>query len=440
MAEHKKILLISYCFAPQNVIGAVRPTKFAKYLTRLGHEVTVICGVGKTDLKDPTLESDLQELQNVRMVREWNPLRDMSRRKKRGEAVAQKAGVQAERKKDEARGSSGFLHRVIDQAYILLAFLADRSFARRGKQAVRRMNTRYDVVLSSYGPLSVHEIGAYTKRKGMAKRWIADFRDEITVPFPWLRGYASRCLSGVKREADQITAVSGGVLAMMGLAQRGIVIPNGFDGEDLRSISEKAIQQDALMTFVYCGQLFAGQKLSRTLEPFFHSIRRLSEQGVCERKECRVLYVGKEGAALKQQAAAAGVEEIVYDIGPVNRAHALALQKSADVLLLASWNSREQQGILTGKMLEYLMMNKPIVCCMKGDMPQSETKSILQAARIGFCYEEANAAADEQQLDRYVENLIVAAREIRPLMEQPDTAYLKQFAYPAIVERLEQWL
>ena len=37
----KRILIISYFFAPQNAMGAVRPTKLAKYLSRMGHEVTV---------------------------------------------------------------------------------------------------------------------------------------------------------------------------------------------------------------------------------------------------------------------------------------------------------------------------------------------------------------------------------------------------------------
>lgn len=37
-----KILICSRYFAPQNTIGAVRPTMFAKYLSQFGHEVTVI--------------------------------------------------------------------------------------------------------------------------------------------------------------------------------------------------------------------------------------------------------------------------------------------------------------------------------------------------------------------------------------------------------------
>ena len=68
--------MVSYYFAPQNTIGAVRPTKLAKYLTRMGYDVTVICGAGMNAAKDPTLAHDLEGLSDVHMIREWNPLRD----------------------------------------------------------------------------------------------------------------------------------------------------------------------------------------------------------------------------------------------------------------------------------------------------------------------------------------------------------------------------
>ena len=62
----KRILIISYFFAPQNAMGAVRPTKLAKYLSRMGHEVTVLCGPGMNDRRDPTLARDLgYELDDV---------------------------------------------------------------------------------------------------------------------------------------------------------------------------------------------------------------------------------------------------------------------------------------------------------------------------------------------------------------------------------------
>jgi hypothetical protein len=47
----KRVLIISAYFAPQNAIGAVRPTKLAKYLTRMGNAVTVLCGADPGGLR-----------------------------------------------------------------------------------------------------------------------------------------------------------------------------------------------------------------------------------------------------------------------------------------------------------------------------------------------------------------------------------------------------
>ena len=151
-----RILIISYFFAPQNAMGAVRPTKLAKYLSRMGHEVTVLCGPGMNDRRDPTLARDLMALKQVHVIREWNPLRDRHTRP----AAASAATCPPSAQPSAAASRGGALHAVKDAVYRWLRWQADRSFRRRAIAALDELTGTYDVVFSTYAPWSVHEIAA----------------------------------------------------------------------------------------------------------------------------------------------------------------------------------------------------------------------------------------------------------------------------------------
>lgn len=440
-----KILIVSYYFAPQNVIGAVRPTKLAKYLSRMGHEVTVVCGTGVSGRQDPTLVRDLEDLNDVHVVREWNPIRDRKASKAQQTQLAQVAASQAAASQAIATQSSskpvvsqpkkaGFVHSVLDTVYVALGQLSDHSFARKGIKQIEAMDQTFDVVLSSYGPVSVHRIAYQVKRKGMAKVWFADFRDEARMPFFWQRGILRRYIKRVRRHADTITAVSQGTLAMMGYEDLGHCLPNGFDREDLAGIEAPQELPPALLRFTYCGQLNnVGRKglPVRNLTPLFRGLRTLINEGLCTAKELQVIYAGSEGKLLKEQAETAGLGCSIIDKGFVSRQESLTLQKQADVLLLASWCVRGQTGILTGKLLEYFMAEKPIICCISGDISGSETKRMIDEARVGFCYEEADTKAQEQ-LNAYLRDLVRKARSEEPLYEDANTGFIEQYAYPEI--------
>ena len=58
----KRLLVVSYYYAPRNVIGAVRCTKIAKYIQRLGWNVDVVTSKYDNSLiKDPLLEKDSEK-------------------------------------------------------------------------------------------------------------------------------------------------------------------------------------------------------------------------------------------------------------------------------------------------------------------------------------------------------------------------------------------
>ena len=251
----KRILIISYFFAPQNAMGAVRPTKLAKYLSRMGHEVTVLCGPGMNDRRDPTLARDLTALREVHVIREWNPLRDRRARP----ATASAATRQAEAQPPAAASRAGALHAVKDAVYRWLRWQADRSFRRRAVAALDGLTGTYDVVFSTYAPWSVHEIAREAKRRGLARRWIADFRDEVGTAFAWQKGQKARYLRMLRREADVLCAASQGFLEMMGFEDIGRVLSNGFDREDLPTAADAPARTGKLRV-VYCGMLSMGRK------------------------------------------------------------------------------------------------------------------------------------------------------------------------------------
>ena len=128
------------------------------------------------------------------------------------------------------------------------------------------------------------------------------------------------------------------------------------------------------------------------------------------------------------------------DHGLVSREESIALQRGADVLLMASWHMAAQRGILTGKLFEYMMMEKPIVCCMSGDLPGSGVKRVLEETGMGLCVEQAAGAADEAALDAYMTDLAYRWKQGKPLLESKRPGKVETYAYPALAARLAGWM
>ncbi len=454
---NKRVLLISYHFSPQNVIGAVRPTKLAKYLTRMGYDVTVVCGKGLGVMRDPLLARDLAELTDLHVVRERSLLRWWKERGEPTETVRtltdrpilpEKALTdEAMRKQAEAshaRAQAGASnpvqpraswaarckHAALNTLYLWLYDCADRAFAREAFRTLYGLGRHFDVVLSTYGPLSCHTVARKAKRWKMADRWIADFRDEAAVPFPWQRGRLRRYVQSVRCNADAITSISEGCLTVMGLAPFGKVIHNGFDTEDLVGLPVPEKHRDRL-TFIHCGQMYGEQ---RDLRPFFAALRDLAQEGAVDLQKIALAYAGRDTGAFARQAAEAGLADCLKNYGALRRDEAIQLQRSAHVLLLAAWNDRARQGNLPGKFLEYLLLNMPVLCCVKGDLPDSEIAQIIRRTNVGVCYEQTHAREDGEALRAYLRTLYAAFERGEPIPFAPDTQAVAAFASAGVAQ------
>ncbi len=438
----KKILVISYYFAPQNTIGAIRPTKMVKYLERQGYDVTVLCGAGMDASVDPTLARDLQQMKDVRILREWNPVRRMKERRQ-----AQSGPAAGRTPAADGAVSGGFLQllkkkaaKLADSVYLYLCWLSDRHFLHLAKREIRKLNGTYDVVFSSYSSMAVHEAARYAQKRGKARKWIADFRDEVNMNFRWQEPRRVRYLEMVKKNADIISAVSEGFLDMMDLTGTGRVLSNGFDWEDLPAAQPAA--DNGKIRVVYCGFLSEGRKkvANRDITPMMRSLRRLMDEGLLTKDELQLVYAGKESHLFMEAAQTCGLEALVEDHGLVSREESIRLQQGADVLLMASWHMASQRGILTGKLFEYMMMNRPIVCCMAGDLTGSGVRKVLEETGIGFCCEAAAGKADEEQLYQYIKKLLERYRAGEALLTGSQTEAIEAYAYPCLARTLAGWV
>jgi len=430
--QKKRILIISYFFAPQNIIGAVRATKMAKYLTRMGHEVTVICGPGRTVETDPTLERDLQELKDVHMITEWNPIRSRQAQKSSAPAASSIAATPASSPSRAAKWK--------DAAYRYIRWLTDRDFRNRAFRELKKLHGPYDVVFSSYAPFSVHEIARKAKRSGLAKRWIADFRDEVFLFFRWQDAHKERYMRMLRKEPDILTAVSDGFLEMMDFQEIGRVLSNGFDREDLPAVSD--VDVSGKLRVVYCGQLLDSRSKvgKRDISSMFRALKRLIDQKLLSPDELELVYAGREGTLFTHYAAQSGLEGCVQDHGQVSRERSIALQRSADILVMASVHLSSQKGILTGKLFEYMMMDKPIICCMNGDLTGSGVKQVLNATGMGVCCEQAGGEPEEQILTEYVRGLVTRWRTGENLLPDRNAEAVESYAYPGLAKTLDQWM
>ncbi len=426
----KRILLVSHCFAPQNKIGAVRPTKLAKYLLRMGYEVTVLCGKNLSNICDPLLKRDLEQMTDVHIVREKSLLRWWKERRQPSPEISSPV-----KKKEGAEKARPLMNTL----YLFLADRADAAFGRACIREAKRMGRTFDVVLSTYGPLSVHTIACKVKRLGLAKRWIADFRDEAAVPFKWQSLRLKRYHRMVLRHADRTTSVSAGCLRVMGLEKSGRVIYNGYDPEDLGSFSVPPKRTDKL-AFIHCGQMYG---LQRDLTPFFRALSELIREGEIARESVALVYAGGDTRGFVTQATGAGLKDCLEGYSFMPRDESLKLQKSAHVLLLPAWNLRNRQGNIPGKLQEYMVLDMPVICCVSGDVPRSEIVGIIRDTNIGVCYEEANHAEDYPRLREYIRGAIRAFRGGAPMPFKPNRDAVEGFTCEGMAGKManimEEW-
>lgn len=425
------ILLITTFFPPDTAIAAVRPYMFAKYLTRLGHTVTVLRS-GEINRSADSYFEEIPGLRVISFLGENSPAEAFERGQWTQPQKSEKSRISFLPAKLRLPLAKAYHSAMRPVAFRNRMKRTDARFQLQ-KAALNRMaGERFDVVFSTFSELENVYAGAYAAELFGCK-WVLDFRDLIAyrslLP-AWEYRKMREIQSQAVNSADLCTAVSQGLADI--LAAQSVHVPvkllrNGYEENDAppRSTGKK----QGVLSFCYTGQLYG----DRTLAPLFQSIRQLH----LPLEQIELHYAGPSSDVMFQQAGAYHMEQMIVDHGYVSRQECEALQASTDIFLVTSWNRRNEGGVMTGKFYEGIRSRTPILSLISGDLPNSELYQLNEQYHYGFCYESCRGQAHFQEFCGYLKQAFSQKMENGQVPYQPAPELFTDFRYDSLARQLE---
>lgn len=432
-----KVLFITRSFAPDNIIAAKRMTMLVKHLHKLGHKITVIrSGIvfGKAEM------SNMEGVEGVDIYSYENINADHGTYEKND--YTQKPIVD----KRNSKGLNLILSNLFDCCKKIGHVLLDPViYAKEEGKTIKDKiielynNTDsirdFDVVISSFTPLGCLQAAEYIRKIENAA-WIIDFRDlmdnmNYTV--------INRSINLIRQKhfvktADACLCVSEGntkrlVTYNTLYVDKIYTVYNGYE----TSFTLQSTQTDNQSVHIcYTGTLFGGK---RDCSPLFKALKNIHTSFPVV-----IDYAGRDYEIIVNQAIKYGLENIIINHGFLSRTEVADLQAKSDIFLVLSWNTKHDQGILTGKFYEALQHRKPIIALVDGDMPDSELKMLIDRYHLGICYEEATRERSEQLLQNYLERQILRKQCKENMEYEPNESVFFRFQYKEIAKQLEQIL
>ena len=434
-----RVLIASYYFAPMAKIGAVRWTKISKYLARMGYDIDVITTSAKS-LEDPLLIRDARELKNIYYI-DHKDSRFSALPEYKDAQNAAKAAQSGSGKKPLIRRVKDLIWRSSLLKYPTSVYVASQDY-RRSKdfaaQAEKFISQKldmssYDAIICSYGPTSMTLLGLWLKKNYPQIPLIMDFRDPMTgrYPFPYNQLYG-RLQSRICSAAERIITVTEGCLPRIcgsKHTEKRLVVPNGYDAEDFPQAEP---HREEKYTIVYTGGMYGGRA---DFSPLLRAISQLAESGELDLNDIRLHHVGPDSEVFRSQAENFMLGDILVSHGRLDRSEALEWQRAARLLTMFVWNTKKENGILTGKFLEYINSGSPVAAIISGDLGGSTLRRAIERGRFGIAYESVNDAVDYAALVDYIRSDYARWKQGLAADYSPDKEYAESFSYPHIAKQ-----
>lgn len=219
---------------------------------------------------------------------------------------------------------------------------------------------RFDALVTSGAPHSVHLIGRTLHRSGLP--WIADLHDPWTDisyydEFPhtsWARKLDAHFERSVLAEASAVTTVSPSWAELFATKAENqyAVVENGFDARAFAHVDEP-LADDFVLAHV--GKLYA----SRNPTAVWAALASLREEGRIPR--LRVHLTGTVDPVVRRAIRRYELEAIVTIDDFVPHEEAIQRMARSALLLLVIERFAQADGMITSKLYEYLASGRPVL-------------------------------------------------------------------------------
>ncbi len=381
----KKVLIITYYWPPSGGGGVMRWLKMSKYLPEQGWQPIIYTPENPDPLIiDDSLLSEVHPDTIELKTNIWEPY-DIYRKitgKKDSEKL--KAGHISE-------ASSG------DWKNRLSVFIRGNFLIPDPRMFWIRPSIKYltkylienpvDLIVSTGPPHSMHLIALGLKKRFSKVKWIADFRDPWTdIDFydklkltKWADKNHKRLEKKVLKKADHIVTVSPGCAKdIEKIAGKTVhIIYNGFDPQDF-NFSETI--KDNSFTISHFGAF----NIDRNPKALWKSLGELAKENKDFASELKIQLIGQTHESITNSIDAEGLTKNLVLVNHLPHREGLLKISTSNILLLPLNDAPNVNGILPGKMFEYMALKRPILAI--GPL-EADYARVLKKTESGFCHE-----------------------------------------------------
>lgn len=382
----KKVLIITYYWPPAGGPGVQRVLKFAKYLPEFGWQPIILTVKnGEYPAIDESLEVEIPDNCKVYKTASLEP--NLFYKKFTGMAVDEKIPTAV-----LAAENTNWKKRLANWIRLNL-FIPDAKIGwipfavRKGKKIIKA--EKPDIIFSSSPPPTVHLI-ARKLAKWSGIKWVADFRDPWTDIYHYNKvKMSARSLNRDKDKekeivtsADEIITVSQNVAELLNekttKAREIHIIPNGYDEADFYNLKDEPAFDK--FTIAYAGKINNQQNPSN----LWKILGNMVKENPTFAANFQILLMGNITDEVITEIKQNNLEKELKNPGYVDHQTALKYLKKSHILLLLIPNTGKNKGIITGKLFEYIAMEKFILGFGPKDGDAAE---ILEQTNTGRMFE-----------------------------------------------------